>query len=345
MNTIILTGGGTAGHVTPNIALIPDLRKKYDEIHYIGSENGMERDMIGAISGVIYHAVPCAKLDRGSLAKNLGLPFTLFGGVNRAKKLIGEIAPRVIFSKGGYVGLPVSLASGSVSLIVHESDLTIGLANRLALRKADRFLSAFEIDNPRAERVGAPLRKEIYRGNGLKTRKMLGFCDKLPVLLVTGGSQGARAINDAVGAAIGALTEKFNVIHLGGKQCGGEIRKPRYVRLTFSDDMPGLYAATDIAVTRGGANTLFELAALGIPALVIPLPKGCSRGDQVDNANYFCERGCVRVLDQSELTPDRLVSEGGEVFARRIAMRRGAKNLNDIDGREKIADILCSYAK
>lgn len=345
MNTIILTGGGTAGHVTPNLALIPALRKKYDEIHYIGSENGMEREMLKSVSGVTYHAIPCAKLNRGSIVKNFGLPFTLSDGVKRAKKLIAEINPRVIFSKGGYVGLPVSLASGSVPLIIHESDLTIGLANRLALRKADRFLSAFEIDHPRAEWVGAPLREEIYRGNAAKTRKTLGLTDKLPVLLITGGSQGAKALNDATDGAIDELTKSFNVIHLGGKQCGGELRKPRYVRLTFSDDMAGIYAAADLAVTRGGSNTLFELAALGIPALVVPLPKGASRGDQIDNANYFAERGCVRVLPQAELTPQSLVTQVNTLYSRLDTMKSNAKKIARLDGRKEIAEILCEYAK
>lgn len=345
MNSIILTGGGTAGHVTPNLALIPDLRKKYDEIHYVGSENGMEREMIGKVKGVTYHAIPCAKLDRSSVFKNFGLPFVLADGVKRAKKLIAEIKPRVIFSKGGYVGLPVSLASGSTPLIIHESDLTIGLANRLALKKADRFLTAFEIDHPRAERVGAPLRAEIYRGNGAKLRKKLGLTEPLPVLLITGGSLGAQAINEIVEKSLGAFTDKFNVIHLGGKQCGGELFKPRYARLTFTDDMPGVYSATDVAVTRGGANTLFELASLAIPALVIPLPKGASRGDQIDNARYFSSLGCARTLLQSDLTPQSLTSELDSLLTRADRMRLNAKKCSRLDGRKEIAEILCSYAK
>lgn len=345
MNSIILTGGGTAGHVTPNLALIPALAKKYDEIHYFGSENGMEREMLSKVRGVIYHALPCAKLNRNSPLGNLGLPFRLASGVSRAKQLIKEIKPRVIFSKGGYVGLPASLASGSVPLVIHESDLTTGLANRLVLRKADRFLTAFPIDHPRAERVGAPLRAEIYRGNGMRIRKKLGLTDKLPVLLITGGSTGARAINEAVGNSLNTLTEKFNVIHIGGRQLGGETIKPRYAGLTFTDDMPDVYAAADVAVTRGGANTLFELAALAIPALVIPLPKGASRGDQIDNAQYFSSIGCAKTLLQSDLTPQTLIAEVDLLSAAADRMRQRAKNCERLDGRERIVEILCSYAE
>lgn len=345
MNSIILTGGGTAGHVTPNLSLVPELRKSFQKIYYVGSENGMERELVESFGGIIYRALPCAKFNRGSLVKNFGVPFALARGISRAKKLLDEIKPRVVFSKGGYVALPLALACKKTPLVVHESDSTIGLANSLSLKRADVKLSAFDLNRPDFATVGAPLRAELYRGDGEKFKRLCGFSNRLPTLLVTGGSLGAQVINDAVYAALDALTDKFNVVHVAGKRCGGEFSKPRYKRLTFCPDMAGAYGACDIAVSRGGANTLFELAALSIPTLVVPLPKGASRGDQILNAEYFTRLGCARTLLQADLTPQSLVRAVSDVFASAETMKRAAKNSPPLDGRSKIAEILRTFAK
>ena len=195
MKKIILTGGGTAGHVIPNLALIPRL-KAFDEIHYIGSVGGMEEGLVRENAPqVVYHSIPCVKFVRSLSLKNLAIPFGLIKSVNAAKKILKEVQPDVIFSKGGYVGLPVCFAAKRIPVVLHESDLKLGLANKLALSKCDKILTSFETDLKKAVRTGAPLREEIYRGNRLKALNECGLCETLPYLLVTGGSKGAKAIN------------------------------------------------------------------------------------------------------------------------------------------------------
>ena len=216
MKKIILTGGGPAGHVTPNLALLPYLEPRF-EIHYIGSVGGMEKRLLEPYKGVIYHEIPCVKLVRSLTPKNLLIPFRLLKSVNAAKRLIAEIQPSVIFSKG-------------VPVILHESDLTLGLANRLAARKCAELLTSFDTGITRAKCVGAPLRREIYRGDKSRARLECGFSGLKPVLLVTGGSLGAKALNEAVAAALPALTEKFDVVHLTGRGNLSGVKTAGYYR-------------------------------------------------------------------------------------------------------------------
>lgn len=341
---LVLTGGGTAGHVTPALALLPYLAA-FDEIHYIGSEGGMERELVAAHPGVRFHAIPCVKLVRSLTAKNLLVPARLAKSVRRAKELLAEIEPGVIFSKGGYVGLPVCLAAGSVPVVLHESDLTPGLANRLAMRKCARFLTAFDTGSkdPRVTAVGAPLRRELFLGDSARARRECGFTGGKPVLLVTGGSLGARALNEAVEKNLGFLTRRFDVVHVAGRGNEAGPTLPGYFRLGFTDRMPDYMKLADYALTRGGANTLFELAALRVPALVVPLPKAASRGDQIDNARYFESRGLTLTLLQENLASlpealERLVSRGNEL--------RAALTAADIaDASPTIARILTEFVE
>lgn len=344
MKKIILTGGGTAGHVTPNLALLPYLEPRF-EIHYIGSVGGMEKRLLAPYKNVIYHEIPCVKLVRSLTPKNLLIPFRLLKSVNAAKRLIAEIQPSVIFSKGGFVALPVCLAAGKVPVILHESDLTPGLANRLAARKCAEFLTSFDTGVARARRVGAPLRREIYRGDKSKARLECGFSGLKPVLLVTGGSLGAKTLNEAVAAALPALTEKFDVVHLTGRGNLSGVKTAGYYQKEFAENMPDFFALADAVVSRGGANTLFELAALGLPSLIVPLPKGNSRGDQIDNARYFEARGAVRVLLQENLSPAALTAAITEVYDRKSELTAACKALGYVDGTATIARILARYGE
>ena len=302
MSTIVLTGGGTAGHVTACLAMIDCLKDAFSEFHYIGSETGIERELVRAYPHVTYHAIPCTKLRRSLSLKNLAIPFTLAHGVRRARRLLSRLRPDVIFSKGGFVSLPVALAARGIPLVLHESDRSMGLANRLAKRRASVLLSSFPIAD--CEQVGSPLRPALYRGSAAAARARYGLTRR--VLLVTGGSLGAQAINTALRNALPRLTERYDVLHLTGKgKSDPNFLHPHYHQIEYEENPADLFACANVVVTRGGANTLFELAALKKPMLIIPLEQG-SRGDQVQNAAYFQEKGLAHVLSQSSLNADTL---------------------------------------
>ncbi len=347
MKKIILTGGGTAGHVIPNLALVEMLRN-FDEVHYVGSIGGMEKGLVEGFNArgkrqVVYHELPCVKLVRAAKPSNLLVPFRLLNAINKAKKLIKELEPTVIFSKGGYVGLPICLAAKRVPVVVHESDLGLGLANKMAIKgKNSRLLTSFKLDV--GECVGSPLRREIYCGNALKAKKLSGLTAPLPFLLVTGGSQGARAINEAVWDSIDELTARFNVVHVTGKGNANGMNRRNYYQMEFAEDMPDWLALSDFALTRGGANTLFELAALAIPSLIVPLPKTVSRGDQILNAQYFQNMGGAIMLEQENLTTATLVSTLDTLINNKAHMQSALASARNIDGTARIADILNAYA-
>ena len=329
----------------PNLALIPRL-KAFDEIHYIGSVGGMEEGLVRENAPqVVYHSIPCVKFVRSLSLKNLAIPFGLIKSVNAAKEILKEVQPDVIFSKGGYVGLPVCFAAKRIPVVLHESDLKLGLANKLALSKCDKILTSFETDLKKAVRTGAPLREEIYRGNRLKALNECGLCEPLPYLLVTGGSKGAKAINETVFESIDALTERFNVIHLVGKGNANGLKRPGYYQKEFASDMADWLALCDFALCRGGANTLFELAALGVPALIIPLPKTVSRGDQIDNALYFNRHYGTKILFQEDMSKETLIDALDGLKADAAEIKSALSRAQEIDGTRKIAEILTDYVE
>ncbi len=329
----------------PNLALIPRLTA-FDEIHYIGSVGGMEEGLVrDNAPEVIYHSIPCVKFVRSMSLKNLAIPFGLMKSVGAAKKILKETAPDVIFSKGGYVGLPVCLAAKRIPVVLHESDLKLGLANKLALNKCDKILTSFETNLDKAIRTGAPIREEIYRGNRIKALNECRLYAPLPYLLVTGGSKGAKAINEKVFEAVDALTEKFNVIHLVGKGNANGLKKPNYYQKEFASDMADWLALCDFALCRGGANTLFELAALGLPALIVPLPKTVSRGDQIDNALYFSRHYKDKILLQEDMTAQTLIDALNELVADAAEIKSALRRAEGIDGTRVIAEILTDYVE
>lgn len=324
--TFVLTGGGTAGHVVPNLALAAYLRDRFS-LHYIGSADGMEKRLVEA-AGIPFHDIPVVKLDRSKTVSNLAIPFRLHKARRAAARLLDSLEPVGIFSKGGYVALPVVLAARE-PVFIHESDYSLGLANRLCVRKATTVFTSF----PSAAKglknavcCGSPIRKELYFGDRAQAESQCNLHAPLPYLLIVGGSSGAKAINDCVFGAVDALCAHYNVIHITGiKNERAPVSHPNYFALSYTDRIADFLALADVVVTRGGSGVLFEVAALGKPALVIPLPKGASRGDQVLNAAYFAENGYAEVLQQSDMTADSLLKAVDATYRDRDRLTQNCK--------------------
>ena len=344
---IVLTGGGTAGHVMPNVALVP-LLTAFDEIHYIGSVGGIEKEIIASHApNVIYHDIPCVKLIRAFSLQNATIPFKLFSSISKAKKLLYNISPSVVFSKGGFVSLPVCHGAKNVCpVVLHESDKSMGLANKLSKSCCEKILTAFDVDfGEKSEWVGTPLRSELFCGNKQTAKRLCGFTSSRPTLLIMGGSLGATAINEVVENTLDTLINKFNVIHIVGKNNQKNVSAKNYCRIPFSNNINDLYALADFIVCRGGANTLFEVTALHKPALVIPLPTTQSRGDQIENAQYFSSLKTCLVLPQENLTPSSLLLHLNALTNDAETLIENAKKTNNIDGTARIASILSKYAE
>lgn len=349
MATIILTGGGTAGHCTPHLSILPYLKKDFKNIYYIGSENGIEKDIINNVK-IPYYSIPCAKLYRSVRLDNLIMPFKVTAGIIKAGKILDEVKPDVIFSKGGYVSVPTVIAAKKrkIPVIAHESDYTIGLANKITSKYCQKVLTSF-IDTAKTinngEFVGPPIRKSLFSISKKDALDYFRFNGKKPVLLITGGSQGSKAINDAINKILPELLSKFDVIHICGKNnlVKGNSQKG-YFQTEFLNKMEYALNAASICVSRAGSNTLFELLSLKIPCLLIPLPKGNSRGDQVLNAEYFQKLGLVHVLPQNVLTPQSLITAINSTFNNKdIIIKNLAKN-SITDSSKTIAKLLASYA-
>ncbi len=323
MKKIVFAGGGTAGHVMPNLALIDELKAEYRCIYVGGS--GMERGLCEA-RGIPFYEIKTVKLRRDAFFKNAAVPFKLMSCVRAAKKTLAEISPDLIFSKGGYAALPAVLAAKplGVPLLCHESDLTPGIVTKLGKKRAQKVLCAFEPCAelfPNGMHVGTPLRKELYRARAVGARekalRSLELSGNKPVLLIMGGSSGAATLNACAERAIDSLIKTFDVVHITGKNKSGCAPRAGYRKTEFCDDMPMLYAAADACVSRAGANALAELVALGIPTVAVPLEKA-SRGDQIQNAEYFSERGAVSVLREKDLTAEALAIAAADVYRKRL---------------------------
>ncbi|MBE7061378.1 MAG: undecaprenyldiphospho-muramoylpentapeptide beta-N-acetylglucosaminyltransferase [Clostridiales bacterium] len=347
MATLILTGGGTAGHCIPNIALLPYLKDKFDKIYYIGSENGIEKDLISK-TNIPFYSVPCVKLSRTNAFENVKLPFKLYSGIKEAKKLIDELNPDVVFSKGGFVSVPTVIAASKkkIPVISHESDLSPGLANKFTAKYCKKVLTTFPETAKKfknGEFVGSPIRKSLFNDKKVDI-KQFGFSDTKPILLVTGGSQGAKVINTALRSALPTILTKFNVIHICGKgNLDNKFNPKGYYQIEYTDKIENAFAVCSVCVSRAGANTLFELLSLKIPCILIPLPKGESRGDQVDNANYFEKLGLVNVLPQENLTPESLAFAINSTYTNRNNIRKNIEKRPIFDASEKIVNILTNY--
>ena len=323
MPTIVLTGGGSAGHVTPNLALVPELKKRGYDIHYIGSYDGIEKSL-AENAGLPYTGISTGKLRRYFSLKNLTDPGRVLKGCNQAARALRKIKPAAVFSKGGFVGAPVVWAAHRMGIpcVIHEADLTPGLANKMCFASADRVLCNFSetlkyLPEGRSLVSGCPVRAELYTGNKQAGLDFLGFTDEKPLLMVIGGSLGAVAVNEAVWKALPGLLTEYNVVHLVGKGKGDEsVQAEGYRQFEYiSRELPDLFAAADIIVSRAGANAIFEFVALRKPNLLIPLGTSASRGDQVLNAESFEKHGYSKVLLQEDLTPETLVAAVRELRA------------------------------
>ena len=344
---IIFTGGGTAGHVTPNIALIEPLLREGWEVHYIGSENGMERGLIAALSGVTYHGISTGKLRRYFSWQNFIDPFRVIKGYFQARKLIREIQPSVIFSKGGFVSVPVVLGAGKVPVVAHESDYSPGLSNRIATRFTDKVCLSFEdtlqhVSKGKGIFTGTPIRPALYDGDRERALAFTGLTGEQPVLLVMGGSLGAQKLNELVRAALPQLCVRYDIIHLCGKgkndcdcvACG-------YHQYEYIDkELPDLFALSDVVLSRAGANSVFELLALNKPSVLVPLTSASSRGDQLLNANYMEKKGYAKVVDQNTATTDSLVAAIDEVYQQRAQYAERMCEDTRSDGTQTILTII-----
>lgn len=323
---ILLTGGGTAGHVTPNLALIPRLRLEGYEICYMGSKDGIEKKLVEEM-GIPYYGVSTGKLRRYFAWRNFSDPFRVIKGFFEAKKLIKFLKPDVVFSKGGFVSVPIVRAAHRrhIPCIIHESDMSPGLANRLCFSAAKTVCCNFpetieSLPLNKGVVTGTPIRKELLDGSKTAGLAYCGFNDRLPVLMIIGGSQGSRAINNAVRSCLPDLLQDFQVVHIcGSKNIDDKLRTlPGYIQFEYvKSELKDIFAAADIVISRAGANAIFELLALQKPHLLIPLPTKGSRGDQLQNANSFKNSGYSAVLPEEELTDVTLLSAISELYSKR----------------------------
>ncbi|MDO4345047.1 MAG: undecaprenyldiphospho-muramoylpentapeptide beta-N-acetylglucosaminyltransferase [Eubacteriales bacterium] len=316
MKRIVLTGGGTAGHVTPNIALIPRLKELGYDIQYIGSYDGIEKKLIEEMH-IPYYGISSGKLRRYFDLKNFSDPFRVIKGYGEARRLMKKLKPDILFSKGGFVAVPVVLAAKHrhIPVIIHESDMTPGLANKLAIPSATKVCCNFPetlklLPKEKAVLTGSPIRQELHMGNRIAALKFCGFTANKPTLLVIGGSLGSANVNAAIRGVLPDLLKNFQVIHLCGKdKLDPSLENtPGYVQYEYiKEQLADLFALADIVVSRAGANAICELLDLRKPALLIPLGSNASRGDQILNAESFKSQGFCEVLLEEDLQPQVLL--------------------------------------
>ncbi|MCQ2521795.1 MAG: undecaprenyldiphospho-muramoylpentapeptide beta-N-acetylglucosaminyltransferase [Lachnospiraceae bacterium] len=338
MKKIVLTGGGTAGHVTPNLALLPKLKELGYEVHYIGSYEGIEKKLVSEM-GIPYYGISTGKFRRYLDPKNLSDPFRVLKGLSEAKKILKNLQPDVVFSKGGYVAVPVVRSAHKLKIpcVIHESDLTPGLANKLCIPVADKICYNFPetakyLPEGKSFLTGSPIREELLKGNRENGRKICDFVDNKPVVLVIGGSQGAGAINEVVRAALPQLLADFNVIHICGKEKMDNllIGKPGYRQFEYvKAELKDLFAASDVVLSRAGANAICELKALCIPNLLVPLPASVSRGDQLLNAASFAAQNFSMVLHEEDMDSSTLMDKLHELYFNRDSYTKSMRKAQE----------------
>ncbi|WP_099467353.1 undecaprenyldiphospho-muramoylpentapeptide beta-N-acetylglucosaminyltransferase [Konateibacter massiliensis] len=326
MKRIILTGGGTAGHVTPNIALLPTLKEANYDIHYIGSYDGIEKKLICDFN-IPYHGIASGKLRRYFDIKNFTDPFKVLKGLNEAVKIMKQLKPDIVFSKGGFVSVPVVYAAKRlhIPVVIHESDMTPGLANKLSLPFANKVCCNFPetlqyFPDGKAVLSGSPIRQELLSGNKLAGLKFCNFTANKPVILVIGGSMGAVAVNNAVRSALPKLLERYQVVHLCGKEkLDDSLNDTKgYVQFEYiKEELRDLFAMTDVVVSRAGANAICELLALKKPNVLIPLSAAASRGDQLLNAASFQKQGFSEVIEEEKVNDTLLIDTIDKVYQNR----------------------------
>ncbi|MCI5954330.1 MAG: undecaprenyldiphospho-muramoylpentapeptide beta-N-acetylglucosaminyltransferase [Lachnospiraceae bacterium] len=349
MKKIVLTGGGTAGHVTPNIALLPALKESGYEVTYMGSYDGIEKKLIADFN-IPYVGISTGKFRRYLDPKNLTDPFRVIKGFSEARKFLKQYKPDVVFSKGGFVGVPVVRAAASLGIpcVIHESDMTPGLANKLCIPVAKKVCCNFPetlklLPEEKAVLTGTPIRVELSQGNKLAGLDMCGFSANKPVIMVIGGSLGAASVNKAVRETLPLLSEDFQIVHLCGK---GKIDNlylstPGYKQFEYiKAELKDLFAMADIVISRAGANAICELLALKKPNILIPLPAASSRGDQLLNAASFESQGFSIVINEDDLTPQLLADKVHELYFNRQNYHDAMSKSGQMDSVKTIMKLL-----
>lgn len=349
MKTIVFTGGGSAGHVTPNLAIISKLKKRGWDIQYIGSRDGIEKDIIHH-AGISFHHISSGKLRRYFDMKNIKDPFKVVKGIGEAYMLLRKLKPAIVFSKGGFVSVPVIVASWlhRIPVISHESDMTPGLANKISMPFVTRMCVNFpeslkHIKGDKGICTGLPIRDQILQGKASRAYDLCEFHKQKPVLLIMGGSLGAQAINKAVRDALDPLLERFQIVHICGKGHVDDTYAKRrgYKQFEFiNDELADVLAMTDIVLSRAGATSIFEFLALGKPMLLIPLTRQASRGDQILNAASFEKKGYAHVLFEENVTAETLVQHLDRVYEDRERIVNNIRTTQQSNAADTIVDLI-----
>lgn len=354
MKTIVLTGGGTAGHVTPNIALLPYLRKEGYQINYIGSHNGIEKELISSL-GINYYGISSGKLRRYMDLKNLTDMFRVVKGLSDAFILLNKLKPDIVFSKGGFVSVPVVMAAAllRIPVVVHESDITPGLANKLSVPFASAVCTAFpeacaSVKGGKGVLTGTPIRQMLFKGKRENGLELCGFNKEKPVLLAMGGSLGSVKVNESLRNAVSTLLTKFQIIHICGK---GNIDDnlsdvKGYKQFEYiSKELADIFACADLVVSRAGANSIYEFLALKKPMLLIPLSRNASRGDQILNAESFQKQGFCSVLEEEELSTNTLINAINELYDNREDYISAMNETKLANGCDEVMKQIVKYTK
>ncbi|WP_226576560.1 undecaprenyldiphospho-muramoylpentapeptide beta-N-acetylglucosaminyltransferase [Halobacillus litoralis] len=351
---ILFTGGGTAGHVIVNLALIPEFQKKGYEIDYIGSYEGIEKKLIEPLHGVTYHGVSTGKLRRYMSKENFKDPFKVLKGLTQALRIIRKRKPQVIFSKGGFVSVPVVMAARlkSVPTIIHESDYTPGLANKLSFPFAKKILATFpetmkHLPEGKGEYIGAVVREELFEGDRSKGLALCSFHKQKPVIMVMGGSTGSKRINDAIRDNLDTLLKNVQIIHICGQgHKDTSIKRQGYAQFEYvQDELKDLFAATDYIVSRAGSNAIFEFLALKKPMLLVPLSRKASRGDQILNADSFVKQGYAIKVEEEELTDDRFITELDNLMNQKTQFLKNMETYQSERTKEKVIEIIQDHER
>ena len=351
---IIMTGGGTAGHVTPNLALVPSLEKEGFEVKYIGSKDGIEKEII-TNKNIPYFEISSGKIRRYFALKNFSDPFKVLKGVFEARKVLSKEKPDVVFSKGGFVSVPVVIAASikGIPVVAHESDITPGLANKIASPFCNKLCVTFReslkyVKSKKGVLTGSPIRDEIFKGSKLLGLKACGFTGNKEILFIMGGSLGSKVVNDVIRDNLKELLERFDIIHICGK---GNLdksleNKTGYKQFEFvSEELPNLMATADYIVSRAGANSIFEFLALNKPTLLIPLSKKASRGDQILNANSFKREGYSLVIEEEEITNESFMNKIKELTNNKKELIQNMKKGRGKVGNEAVLEAILSSIK
>lgn len=352
--SILFTGGGTAGHVIVNLALIPYFHEQGWKISYIGSKDGIERELVGDIPYVDYYPISTGKLRRYMSIENFKDPFKVLKGIADAARVIRKTKPQIIFSKGGFVSVPVVIAAKlkRVPTIIHESDLTPGLANKLASPFAKKVLTTFPetvkyIKGDKAKHVGAVVREHLFTGTRSSGYELTGFNEGKTTLLIMGGSIGSQKINDIIRENLDILLKTYQIVHICGKGNVDEtFKRAGYVQYEYvRDELSDLFAITDIVLSRAGSNAIFEFLALNIPMLLIPLSLAASRGDQIDNAKSFERQGYAHVLFEENMTDSTLLQAITRLTEEAETLKENLQVENSEVARREVIQLIESMAK